>query len=66
MWCKMNLQFALRRLFALDDAKCNQIKTESPANVGASTRASSCAKYAKIEQRVRSFFGGVDGVFEID
>ena len=61
-------------LFASDAAKCNQIKSESPGiaravAVVAGLAASSLAKYAKIEQRVRSSDdggGGVDGVFEID
>ena len=58
---------AFSELFASVAAKCNQIKSESPAIVGAV--ASSLAKYEKIEQRVRSSDdggGGVDGVFEID
>ena len=49
---------AFSDLFASVAAKCNQIKSESPVIVGAvavaGLAASSLAKYAKIEQRVRS------------
>ena len=60
---------AFIELFASVAAKCNQIKSKSPAIARAVAVASSLAKYAKIEQRVRSSDdggGGVDGVFEID
>ena len=75
MWNERSVS-AFIELFASDAAKCNQITSESPAiaravavAVVAGLAASSLAKYAKIEQRVRSSDdggGGVDGVFEID